>query len=579
MTPARIHLRDTAALIRLFGAVVLCVWAWWPMLAAYPSTAILDGRAFHQMIAEAKWAVVHYHELPLWNPFDCHGIPMWDHPENITASPLLLVLSGVSATKTLMVWQLAHTLIGFVGMWLLARFDTKLSEVGSLIAAAFWAFASGHTTQYAGGHEALISFYDAPLLFFLWRRAEHDLRYAVGTGLALAWMVYDGATYPLPYTVVILGFESFCRFTSLSRALRVSKAAAVVGVVSFTVAASRLLPLMAQFRAHTRVMDGYPDVDHLSWTMLWQMYTVRSPAFLTHIPDQQYVWGEYLTYIGWLGVLLAFVGLVVSAFEQRWLALVGFFTLLLMAGHFAGWAPWSLLQKNVFPFKSMRVPSRFRLLLMMPISLWIALATERVPALVGRVSANAASAVRALLVAAALLVAGDVMGLGKELIEPRFTGAPEVPQRYATQFYYGGPGLTPDAIDQPRQNRAYLGCRLGTWAHYLDAPLWTGELPQARAIDTDAATVTSVTRTNNTFKLRLDVRRPTRILLNSAFDYGWRATRGRVLEDQKMLALDVEPGQYDVRVHYWPVHMTEGLVLTALGLVGSLAFLLRRRRT
>ena len=46
-----------------------------------------DGRYFVHQIEIAKAAVRHYHEAPLWNAFDCRGIPMWDHPENITASP------------------------------------------------------------------------------------------------------------------------------------------------------------------------------------------------------------------------------------------------------------------------------------------------------------------------------------------------------------------------------------------------------------------------------------------------------------------------------------------------------------
>lgn len=66
-----------AALVGL--ALFLTVWAWWPMFASYPGTSIEDGHYFHQMIAISKAAVWKYHELPLWNAFDCRGIPMWDH--------------------------------------------------------------------------------------------------------------------------------------------------------------------------------------------------------------------------------------------------------------------------------------------------------------------------------------------------------------------------------------------------------------------------------------------------------------------------------------------------------------------
>jgi hypothetical protein len=559
-------------------ALALTVWAWWPMFLQYPNTATLDGRAFHHLIASGKASILAYHELPLWNPFDCRGIPLWDHPENITASPILLLLAGLDTTKTLIAWHVFHAAVGFVGMWLLARRDIKLSQTGALLASVLWTCAAGHTTQYAGAHEALISFYNVPLLFFLWRRAETDLRYAVGTGLALAWMVYDGATYPLPYTVVVLCLETLLRFSSPRRTLRIILAGAIVGVVGFTVGASRLLPLMAQLAGNTRNFDGTPDGDHITIAMLRDMYTLRSAGYLTRLDGQQYVFGEYLTYIGWSGVLLAFVGLAATASELWWLVALGIMTATLMLGHFASWAPWTLLQGHVFPFKSMRVAARFRLIFMMPISLWIALATDRVPAIFRRYDKRLGTILGAVMIGCAFLVAGDAAGLGQELIAPRFSGPPETRVARSTRFYYGGPGLTPDTINQPQQNRAYLGCRM-SWAYHAEAPLWTGDVPQAKALDETAATIEVGNRTANTFTVDLDVKRPTRILLNSAFAPGWQTDVGTVVEHEHLLAVDVSAtGRYRMKLRYWPQRLTLGLVLSAISLAASLFFILRRPR-
>ena len=555
----------------VFLALGLSVWAWFPMLAQYPSTATLDGRYFHHQLAVAKAAVLRYHELPLWNAFDCRGIPMWDHPENITASPLFWLTLPLSTTVTVIVWHLVHTSVGFCGMWLLARRELKLTREATFIAAAIWAFASGHTTQYAGAHEALISFYNAPLLLFLWRRAEHAWSYAVGCGLVLAWMGYDGATYPLPHSLVLLGIETLTRVWPARRGLRIVKAAGVVGLVFVTASAARMLPLVVQLGAHKRVLE--PDFDHLSLAMFRDMYTLRSASYLSRLHDQQYVWGEYLTYVGWLGVLLALVGLAASATELGWLVAVGVALGLLMFGHFAKFAPWTLLHDHVFPFKSMRVPARFRLLLMMPISLWIALAADRVPAMVEKHRARWGAVARSVLVGLGLLVAGDAAGLGQELIPPRFSGAPELRLPSSTRFFYGGSGLTPDTINQPRQNRAYAGCR-AAWAWYADAPLWEGDVPQARATD-DGAVVEVANRTHNTFTLDVAVTRPSRIVLNSAYERSWRSDVGEVVEQGHLLALDLPPGQHRVHLRYWPQYLTLGLVISLLGLLGSVVFLFR----
>ena len=50
----------------------------------------------------------------------------------------------------------------------------------------------------------------------------------------------------------------------------------------------------------------------------------------------------------------------------------------------------------------------------------------------------------------------------------------------------------------PRQNRAWLGCRSYEWAFRADAPLWEGDVPQARA-ETPGASIENVARTHNTF--------------------------------------------------------------------------------
>lgn len=557
-----------AALVLL--ALALATWMWWPAILAYPGTATLDGRYFHHQLAISKAAVLRYHELPLWNAFDCRGIPMWDHPENITASPLFWLTLPLTTTQTMIVWHIVHCAVGFLGMWLLARHELKLSRSGTFVAAVLWACAAGHTTQYAGAHEALVCFYNAPLLLFLWRRAEKDWNAAALCGLVLAWMMYDGATYPLPFTAVMLGIETLFRVWPVRRGLRVAAAGLVVAVVAITVGAARMLPLVDQLRAHSRVME--PDIDHIGLPMLRDMYTLRSASYLMRFHDQQYVLGEYLTYIGWVGVVLAIAGILAST-EITWLVLLGAAIFLLMLGHFGRLAPWTFLHEHVFPFKSMRVSARFRLLLMMPISLWIALATERAPKLVARFSAQWGGAARVVIAGAALLVAGDVAGLGQELIAPRFTGAPEQHVAASTRFHYGGPGLAPDAIDQPRQNRAYLGCR-AAWVWYADAAVWQGDVPQARAMD-DGATVEVADRTHNTFTLDVDVKRPSRVLLNSAYDAGWRADVGTVVENAHQLAIDLPPGHHRVNVRYWPRKLTLGFVVSAIGLLGTLLFLFR----
>lgn len=557
--------------------VVLCVYAWWPMLANYPHTPEEDGRYVYQQFEIAKAGLRLYGEMPLWNAFDCRGIPMWDHPESMTASPIVLLTAGINTTITIILWNIIHVVVGFVGMWLLVRDELRLSRAAAFVGASMFSLAVCHTAQYGGEHETFVTFLNAPLLLLLWRKAEHDARCAVGMGIVLALMVYDGATYPLPYTGVMLAVETLTRLTSWPRAVRIAKVGALACGTGVLLGASRLLPLFDQLTSHKRAMGA--DTDRLKPSSLWLMYTHRTPNWRATFNGQQYVFGEYITYIGLIGVVVVLLGFVVSLVEAPWLAVVAVALLLLMAGHFSDWAPWALLHKHVTPFKSMRVPARFRLLEMMCLAAFAALAVDRVPAWIRRFGARASvwRGARVVMLGLALLAVGDAVGLGLNVLGYRFNGRPPTEVAPSPRFYYGGAGLTPDFIDQPRQNRAWLGCRSYEWAFRADAPLWTGDEPQARA-QGEGAVVEGASRTHNTFTVDVVATAPSRILLNSAFDPGWQASVGAVVEDGKMLAVDVPPGRHRIRMKYWPRRLTAGIALSVLGLVFVVVFFVRGAR-
>ncbi len=574
MTVHALRPRWLRALVLVVLGVVITVIVWWPMFKNFPKTPIEDGRYFFYQLEISKAALLRYRELPLWNAFDCRGIPMWDHPENITASPVFYATLWFPAGVTLIVWNVAHVVLGFVGMWLLARHELKLSRVATFIAASAWAFGTVHN-QYAGEHEAFVSFYNAPLLLLMWRRAEYSWNFAVGTGLLLALMVYDGATYPLPLTVVMLGFESVTRFTSIKRALHLAACAAVVGLVGLSVGASRILPIADQFAVHKRVMED--DWDHLARLQTWaDMYLLRSPHWRARVSGQQYVLGEYQAYIGPFGLLLVLIGITTAGLETWWMLAVSAALILLMLGHFAPWAPWSVLHASVPPFKSMRVPSRFRLLLALYLSLYMGLAVDRFPRLVRSDlrSTRLRYAVRAALVAVGLLAVGDSARLFTEILEVRFLDPAPRAVVASTNFYYGGADLDPDPINGPRQNRAYLGCR-ASWSYNAGAALWTGDVPQARTAS-PGVVVEASQRTHNTFTLDVSAANPGRVRLNTAYDLGWQSNVGIPVEDAHLLALDVPEGKHHIEVRYWPRRLTLGLWLSVLGGVASIAVLLRR---
>lgn len=564
--------------VRVLGVLMLgaalAVVAWYPMIDAFPNTPEGDGRTFLRMFNSMKAAFRLHGELPLWNPYECGGSPLWDDPESMAASPIIWMTVWLSATKTMYVWNVVHMAIGFTGMWFLCRRELSLSRLATFASACIYTFGVCHASQYAGAHAALISFFDVPLALFLWRGAERSPNKAVGLGLLVALMFYDGATYPIPHTALLLGAETLTRLGSVARLRAIVKAGATTVAVGLCGGAARVLPLVDQFTSKRRLIA--PDADHLlRWVSLKSMYTLREVHWWYRLPEQTYVWGEYDAYVGVIVLFLCALGILFAGRKYAWMAALSFFVFIMMLGHFSTWAPWSLLNHHVFPFKSMRVSARFRLVLCIFIAGYVGVAMDRVPQVLHRFLGGRISRIaRTVVCGLALLGAGDIMGVSGELVATRFGGAPEVRVRPSTRLYYEGPDMAQD-IDQPLQNRGRRACALA-WAFSADAPTWAGDLPQARAKDS-AVKVEVANRTQNTFTIDYEASRPGRILVNSGFERGWRSDIGTVGQENLLLVLDVPAGRGQAHLSYVPKGLYAGAVISFFTFVGVGLFFGRAR--
>lgn len=549
-------------------ALCLSCLEWWSMIVGHPATQVHDGPFYQKMVEVARVSITRYGELPLWNPFECGGVPLWDNPQGLGAAPLMYLTLLVGSTRTVEIWYLLHSAVGMLCMWVLARQELRLSPAASVVAAASFAFAGAQTNRFSGGHFVFVCFLYTPLAIVLWRRAERDLRAAVGLGLLAALIMLEGGTYPLPYLAVLLGVETLFRVWPLRRVWPIAKAAVVVSVVAFSVGAMRFLPVIDQLMHHQR--ENIVDTDAMQWSTLKDIFLVRSHG--RGVDGQQYVWGEFGDYLGPMIFCLACLGIFTLHASELWILGLFLFSFLLMCGHFSPWAPWSVLNTYVFPFKQMRVPSRFVEQVTLFLSLFAALAVDRLPRRLRFSRVQKQKAFAGFLVAVGLIGVGDEISVGTSYTAQAFTGAPQdFKLKPAARLHYG-PSVGA-FLDTPHTNVADLGC-WEEWAFERDAPLWLGDVPQARG-GSGSVHVLVADRTPNTFTVDVDLKAPGRLLLNSTYDRGWRTDVGTVVENGKMLAVDLPAGTFTVHVKYWPHGLTLGLILSGLSVL-ALAFAIGR---
>ena len=545
------------------------------MIAAYPHPSNGDGMMYQKILEAGRASIVRYHEFPFWNPYECGGYPLWDNPQGFAGAPLLWIVFFVNSTVAIYFWVIAHVAFAFASMWLFARHEVKLSRAATLIAAAAWAYSGFHQQHYSGGHFTFVPWVFFPLALLLWRRAENDVRYAVGLGVLAAWMFYEGAVYPLPHLVLLLGAETLTRVWPPRRLTKILCAVGIVAVVAFTIAASRLLPVLDQLHQHSR--PALHDSDAITWPTLKAMFLARQHG--REVMGQQYVWTEWGTYLGPIVLTLGLLGFVVGGAETAWMAALLGLAFVLMCGHFSKWAPWSLLTAHVPPFKEMRVPSRFRATVSMFLAAYAGLAVDRLLTAVKRLvpSVPWSRAMQTLVFAIALLGVGDIIGVGIDTIPQFFTSPPLSKRQPAAHFYYGGYGLA-GFLDQPAQNRGELSC-YDEWGFGQGSHLWEGDQPQVRTTD-DGATIEGASRTQNTFTVDGVAKRPgVRVLLNTVYDDDWKTNLGKTVNLSNQLAIELPvAGRFHIHAVDRPRTFVVGAILTVLGIAGTVAFFIRDTR-
>lgn len=548
----------------------LALYLYWPSMATYPALPWGDGQYTHRLVEAAKVSVRRYHELPLWDPFECAGRPLWDEPESIVAAPLMFLMQPLSTTVTMRLWNILHHVTGFICMWLLARHELRLSRGAALVASTVFSLTLANVGQYVGGHAALVGMLHAPLAILFWRRAETDLRFAVGLGLLLAWTFLEGGGYPAAYIGLMLAIETLIRLRP-SRGLSILKGGETALVTFVAVGAARVLPVIDQLAHHKRALAS--ENDALSLRTLCDMYLARTHEW--KVPGQAYVWPEYSAYLGAILVALALVGVVLSLRDYAWFAALGMSIFLLMLGHFSRWAPWHLLKGHVFPFRSMRVPSRFRLLFALFLGGWAGFAVDRIPAVVARwIGFRTRTAVRTAVLGVALIGAGDALSIAMTRVASAYTEPPEKAVDASPRLFIGG--QLAQFVDQPKQNQGRVNC-WEEWNFTEGAPVWQGDVPQAKA-ESDDVTVRSVSRTQNTFTIDVEAKGPSRVRVNTPWERGWRTDVGKIAQDHKLLVVDVPAGPSQIHLKYWPHGLTLGFLLTGFGTVAAVAFIVLESR-
>jgi hypothetical protein len=538
---------------RIFAAALIVSLAFWaPAFLHWDETGFGDWQWFHHMWEAGRVSLLRDGELPFWNPHLCGGMSHWGNPQAQVFSPFWWV-TGLPFGTTLghKLYIVLHSAIGVTGMFLLARREYALAAPAAATAAAIWCFSAVFAWDGSGGHSTFLSFYFAPWLLLAWRRAGRDLRYAAAVAVILGLTLAEAATYPPPYFLLLLAFDSLAQARHPGGTWRVVRAAAVAGPLTLLVSAYRLIAVVGTLGEHPRPTTA---TDAMSWEDVLLALTAREHDWVFH--GHQFVWPEYAAFIGWSALGLAGLGVVVVVVVRRRGTLhlaVGalLFTMYAMGGA-ETWFPWSLTH-HLPVYGSLRVPSRFMVFATFYLALLAAVAIDALQREAYRVRLHRWFRwLRPALIAVVCCVCvWELVSATVPLVD-RWRGAPLVAMPLPSPFALIHPvAFKQEYANYPRRNVGTPYCyEVIEWN--VAPRLWVGETAQVRMADRSEGEIHAWTRTTNAFSVEVTLPAPARVHFNTNYTDDWSSNVGLVASDEGLLAVDLPAGTHSVRVVMTP---------------------------
>lgn len=269
----------------------------------------------------------------LYAPTGVYFPMLWTWATSLAPGILLIPLVGLIGTYNLL--TIASFVLSGVSMYVLAR-EVTGSRAGAFVAGLIFTFAPGRTIRLVG-HFLLLQTVWLPLyvLFLLRLIRRPQLRSALGFGLSLAMvclshMLY-AAYFALPVTAVVLGFYLITERRTLFNRPFVRH-----GVIGIALALLLIAPFFGPYLADYALDPGRFIYEGGDFAFSSDLLSLVVPSQFNPLV-QRLPWlyslatrlippggngAESTTFLGWLAIILAIVGLATHWRQGRlWLGI------------------------------------------------------------------------------------------------------------------------------------------------------------------------------------------------------------------------------------------------------------------
>jgi len=531
----------------------------------HPTRAgLLDDWDFFMLLHWVPYyTVTHFHQLPLWNPYECGGVPMIGNPQSRVLTPFFLIHLLTGPVVGIHLEIALHFALSWAGGYFLGR-TLKQSRIAAAGAATVFPASSWFSLHLAEGHAVFLGFAYAPwfLALLLMAADRKRIGWAVMAGCALALAFLEGSREPVVYPAMI-ALVVFTTLAILNKTWWPIIALAIAGIFTFGFGAPKLLSTI-------HVLSVYPRPIHRAVASEFG----NLPALL--LSPTQYLYGppingwdfwESGAYIG-LFAIPAVAGMFVGRRAIPWI-IAGIFMLAVYGGDHGGrlW-PWTLLH-HVPPFTSASNPSRAIIPFVLAVAVLAGFGFDLARRRLGKWAAPVLGAFIAVATVNCLMV--DYPILKQALRRPIGIGdaRPTFVQVYRPHGGRVSHGLEFwDAIHGRGSTYCY------EYTHFPTAVRGANQLGyRGEQYMLGSGSVELEEWTPNKLWFRVDAGSPAYLVIDQNYDPSWTLAKGTgvVFWESNLLGVQLPPGRQEIELVYRDRQFIRGVVIVLMTLAAAIA--------
>jgi hypothetical protein len=296
------------------------IWGWLNLppelshLARFPSNGDWD------LFTELRWVpyytVVHFRELPFWNPYRCGGTAMLGNPESGIITPFFLLYLWFGVYAGLYLEIFLHLATAFAGGYLLARV-MDLTRPAALVCASAFPASSWLYLHLAVGHlNFLPAAYLPWVIALLIVAVERKSLLVAAIGGLVCALTFTEGNYTFLYTGIMVAIVSLALAVS-HRSVRPALTGVMLGIFAAGFAALKLVPAWELLTIHPRPPFG-PEYDDLK---LMSVYLFSRNQDLYRVGASVFLLSEYGAYLSPAFAVLGLLGIFGARLRSLpWLA-------------------------------------------------------------------------------------------------------------------------------------------------------------------------------------------------------------------------------------------------------------------